>query len=139
MGKSENKSTKPVDTAISSSKSRISIFSESMSEGWSKFSSLSRKFTGAMQEQVQKRKEQFRNFRPASEQDKEHGQKSNEKTHSSDIVSTDETTSVDIKSSEEKPEVFTVDPDFTEGYFVGDSRCNEENPHDSRKRLCYLY
>ncbi|GFY72506.1 uncharacterized protein TNIN_488441 [Trichonephila inaurata madagascariensis] len=104
----ENKSTKSVDTAISSSKSRISIFSESMSEGWNKFSSLSRKFTGAMQEHVQKRKEQFRNFRPASEQDKEHGQKSNEKTNSSHIILIS-----------------------TEGYFVGDSRCNEENPHDS--------
>ncbi|GFQ72627.1 uncharacterized protein TNCT_641301 [Trichonephila clavata] len=127
----ENKSTKPVETAISSSKSRISIFSENMSEGWNKFSSLSRKFTGAMQEHVQKRKEQFRNFRPTSEQDKEHGQKSNAETHSSDTVSTDETTSVEIKSSEEKPEVFPEDPDFTEGYFVGDSRCNEENPHDS--------
>ncbi|GFT55396.1 uncharacterized protein NPIL_127361 [Nephila pilipes] len=127
-----NKFTKTAETPVSTNKSKVTVFSESVSESWNKFSSLSRKFTGAMQEHFQKRKEQFQNFRPSSEQDKKPDKKSNEKSHPSDTVSVEEVTSVNINSFEkEKSEISSVDPDFTESYFVGDSRCQDEDSHDS--------
>ncbi|GIX76507.1 hypothetical protein CEXT_173301 [Caerostris extrusa] len=109
----EKESNEVQDSTVPISKSKIAAFSESMSVGWNKFSSLSRKFTGAMQEHIQKRKEQFQNNR-ASEQDNKPEPKSPGTT------STEETTrSNDENCVKETPESLKGDPDSSEGYFVG--------------------
>ncbi|GIX93967.1 uncharacterized protein CDAR_557951 [Caerostris darwini] len=115
----EKESNEIQDSTAPISKSKITAFSESINVGWNKFSSLSRKFTGAMQEHIQKRKEQFQNNR-ASEQDnkpepKSPGTTSPEKT----------TPSNDENYVKETPESLKGDPDSSEGYFVGDSRYNK--------------
>ncbi|KAF8782058.1 hypothetical protein HNY73_012391 [Argiope bruennichi] len=117
----------PTDVPSSTVKLKMTAISGSVNEGWNKFSLLSRKFTGAMQEQIQKRKEQFQNFRSSSGNEN-NKQQSNEK--SPNISSIEVTTATD-SNCEQTVQENSKDLDSSEGYFMGDSRCHDKKMYQS--------
>ncbi|GBM87839.1 hypothetical protein AVEN_58703-1 [Araneus ventricosus] len=111
-------------------KLKMAAISESMSEGWNKFSSLSLKFTGAMQGQIQKRKEQFQNFRSPSGNDNNERQSSKK---SSNTCTTEAISATD--SNCEQTMTKNSGDDSSEGYFMGDYRCPDGKIYQSNQDI----
>lgn len=113
------------------SRTKRAQFSESINDQWSKFSSIPKKLTGTMRDQIQKRKEQFHNFRNSSSEKATDIHQQNAEEHCSPEKNSKVYRASIASQSKEEISV----NESSEAYFMGDSQDNEYKQYDSGEEV----